>query len=272
MKTELRAMLEKYEAILKRLDMEQKKNGRIEGRVEVSRKMPSGYNYVYTCRDPLTGKRIRKHVSAENNSIVYALAQQTYREKVRRLMELRIPQIKALLKDYEDDELERLYTELHPGRRAIVKPIESTRAQRMQYWRNISYEGLRTMSQEVYFETNQGEMVRSKSEKILADKFFALGIPYKYECPLTTKNRTTLYPDFTFYDPQNDREIYWEHFGMMGDPAYAKKAYQKLEEYAKRGIYLGDRLIATFEMSDKPLNMEYVKHMIGHHLRGLQDI
>lgn len=270
MKQELEALLVKYSKTLEKLEQDKLENRPIEGRVEVLSKARTGYSYVYIRKDPITGKAVRKYASQDKRPIISALAQQAYQDKVCRLLKLRIPQIRALVNHFEDDELELLFTKLHPGRQALVQPIEPTKYQKLKAWKNEPYEGLAFKSQEAYFQTNQGEFVRSKSEKILADRFFALGIPYKYECPLHTRNRTTLYPDFTFYDYRNDRELYWEHFGMMGDPAYARKAYEKLDEYGQRGIFLGCGLIATFEMSNKPLNLKYVNQVIKHYLAGLQ--
>lgn len=69
--------------------------------------------------------------------------------------------------------------------------------------------------------TNNHERVRSKSEKILTDLFFSKNIFYKYECPLHLADNLVFYPDFTFFLPQENREIYWEHFGLMDSPDYA---------------------------------------------------
>ena len=51
------------------------------------------------------------------------------------------------------------------------------------------------------FYTKKGEYVRSKSEKILADMFYDLNIPYEYECQLILRNGYEYYPDFTFISP-----------------------------------------------------------------------
>lgn len=269
LRADLSTLLVKYEQILANLDKrkERETQSADPGRVEVLRPSASGYHYVYTCKDPLTGKRQRKYLSdgkAENH-LASRLAQTAYQAELRKLLEQRIPQLQNLLIDFEDHELERVYCDLHPGRQPIVTPIEPTRDQRLRQWKETPYTGLKMATQDGYFETNKGERVRSKSEKILADRFLDLGIAYKYECPLISRGCTTLYPDFTFYDPAYNREFYWEHFGMMDDPVYAKKTCQKLEEYGWRGIFLGDRLIVTFEMSNRPLNFKYVNQLIAHH-------
>ena len=49
---------------------------------------------------------------------------------------------------------------------------------------------------EVY-ETKKNELVRTKSEMMLADMYYELGIPYRYEAQLLLKNGKKKYPDFT---------------------------------------------------------------------------
>ena len=48
-------------------------------------------------------------------------------------------------------------------------------------------------------------------------------IPYRYECALSLGG-VTLFPDFTIRHPGTGALYYWEHFGLMDDPAYAKNA------------------------------------------------
>ena len=61
--------------------------------------------------------------------------------------------------------------------------------------------------------TENGERVRSKSEKILADYFYRQNILYKYEKPLYLKGYGTVYPDFTFLSSKTGKEIYWNMRG-----------------------------------------------------------
>ena len=104
--------------------------------------------------------------------------------------------------------------------------------------------------------------MRSKSEKMLADKLFAMGIPYRYEYPVQLKGYGTVYPDFTLLNVRKRKEFYLEHFGIMDDPEYSEKAIKKLEDYAKNKIYIGKNLLVTFETRHKPLEMKVVEQMI----------
>ena len=48
--------------------------------------------------------------------------------------------------------------------------------------------------------TERGDLVRSKSELVIADKLFARGIDYGYEQPLELEGGRIRYPDFTITD------------------------------------------------------------------------
>lgn len=53
---------------------------------------------------------------------------------------------------------------------------------------------------------------------------------------------------------------------MMDDPNYVKSAIRKIETYQKNGIYLGEKLIVTFETSDMPLNTRTMHDLVQKYL------
>lgn len=83
--------------------------------------------------------------------------------------------------------------------------------------------------------TSKGEMVRSKSEVIIAEHLAARDVEYSYERALTI-NGTTKYPDFTIEDMESGLTIYWEHCGMLHVPSYRRRWEGKLEWYKANGI------------------------------------
>lgn len=83
--------------------------------------------------------------------------------------------------------------------------------------------------------TSRQEMVRSKSEVIIADNLAARNVPYLYERPLA-RGSVTKYPDFTVEDMESGRTFYWEHCGMLHVPAYRERWEDKLEWYRTNGI------------------------------------
>ena len=110
-------------------------------------------------------------------------------------------------------------------------------------------------------------MVRSKSEKIIADLLYRKGIPYHYEPELILRDGTKIYPDFAVLNLKHRKTIYWEHLGMMEDPEYSEKAVRKISAYIKNGIFPGEQLILTAETKEFPVNVREVKILIQHYLQ-----
>ena len=84
--------------------------------------------------------------------------------------------------------------------------------------------------------TERGDLVRSKSELVIADKLHARGIDYAYEQPLVLSNGRTRYPDFTIADHARGVTFYWEHLGMLDNPGYRARWEAKRAEYLECGI------------------------------------
>jgi len=114
--------------------------------------------------------------------------------------------------------------------------------------------------------TERGEFVRSKSEKILADKLFITDIPYSYECPLYLENLGYLYPDFTLLNKRTRKEYYWEHLGMMNKADYCETAIQKIETYEQNKIYPGKGLILTYESENHSFDSSLLEGIISEYL------
>lgn len=114
--------------------------------------------------------------------------------------------------------------------------------------------------------TDNSELVRSKTEKIIADKLYKMGIPYVYEMPLFLKDVGYISPDFTVLNKRTRREFYRKHFGMMSNPEYSDKAIKKIITYEKNHIYQGKQLLITYESSSHPLNMKHLDAFINEFL------
>ena len=84
--------------------------------------------------------------------------------------------------------------------------------------------------------TERGELVRSKSELVIADKLHARGVDYAYEQALVMSDGRVRYPDFTISDHASGNTYYWEHLGMLHDPGYRARWARKREEYLRAGI------------------------------------
>lgn len=85
--------------------------------------------------------------------------------------------------------------------------------------------------------TERGDLVRSKSEVVIADKLYGRGVQdYSYEQPLILPDGHVRYPDFTITDHARGVTFYWEHLGLLNDPVYRARWTKKLEEYRAAGI------------------------------------
>lgn len=89
------------------------------------------------------------------------------------------------------------------------------------------------------------EMVRSKSEVIIANLLADRDIPFRYEIPLYADDGTFYLPDFTI--TWRGEEWYWEHLGMLHDERYRNHWETKRAWYEKHGF--ADRLITTSEQA-----------------------
>ncbi len=207
-------------------------------------------------------KRQGEYIRRENSNIVKPLAQKAYDKRIKRIVDRRLKQLENICNEYKDDELLEIYNSQSDIRKNMVEPVETPFEQRIQKWKEVPYQGKGFAEGAPVILSKKGERVRSKSEKILADTFYDMGIEYKYECPLLLKGYGTIYPDFTLLSKRTRKEVYWEHDGRMDDPDYADKAIRKIDSYIANGIIPGDRLIVTYETSNFVLRDRTVKELI----------
>lgn len=94
--------------------------------------------------------------------------------------------------------------------------------------------------------TARGELVRSKSEVIIANALYYHHLEYVYE-PELILDGIMKRPDFKVVDDDTGEVWYWEHCGLMNDPRYKKRWNDKKAFYQKNGIEEGKNLICTFD-------------------------
>lgn len=232
-----------------------------EGRLRISKS--HGNLQYYQCTKGVKGG---KYITKGNEELIQRLAQKTYDEKVLRIAERRLSQIKKLADSYEEDEIDKIYFEENELRQTLIEPIEPIWEHKLKEWISKEYEKKGFQEEMPVILTEKGERVRSKSEKIMADHFFRHGIEYKYECPLYLRGTGTIYPDFTFLSPKTGKEIYWEHNGLADSPGYARNMVKKINAYEKNGIFQGERLILTYETEQTILNTDTIERMVKRYL------
>ncbi len=107
--------------------------------------------------------------------------------------------------------------------------------------------------------TARGDLVRSKSEVIIADLLYDMGIKYRYEACVAG-----FYPDFTVENPFDRSYIYIEHCGVDTED-YRNGFEVKLREYEDLGIVPGQNLIITGE-KDGHIDAKAIENILRRHL------
>ena len=144
----------------------------------------------------------------------------------------------------------------------LVKPLIIPDEEVIQTWYSSFETGRNGFQDERKYATENGDMVRSKSEKIIADILFKHNIPYVYE-PALKLNGHVWFPDFAVLNVRKRKTIYWEHFGLISDSEYAEKNMRKILEYEEQGLICGDNLIFTMESSASPLSIKMIEKKIN---------
>lgn len=93
------------------------------------------------------------------------------------------------------------------------------------------------LEEKLIHNTTRGELVRSKSEVIIANLLDARDIDYEYEQQLTIGGvPQNKFPDFTVEDDDTGVRYIWEHLGMLGDHGYKRRWTEKERWYREHGI------------------------------------
>ena len=209
----------------------------------------------------------RKYIRKRDIGIVAALAQKNYYSSVKPLVQKQLKELKQFVNKYPKENLEEIYEALSVERKRFVKPLQVSVKQKIIQWEAEVYEKNTKYSENLKFETDQGELVRSKSEVIIANLLYQNQnhMLYKYERPLemTIEGRSKIvYPDFTILSKRTGKIIYWEHAGRMDDPYYVNDFVKKMNTYVTNGLLPGKDVILTYETQNNPLEISAVKRMI----------
>ncbi len=232
-------------------------------------KYPPGNLHINKCRNTTqyymsfdaNGSK-RKYIAKSQIGFIRSLAQRSYCRRLLSTSQIELEVLEKLIRRLPKVEIADLYYNLPPERQKLITPMYLSDEDYAKSWQSVPYNGLEIRENTLTYPTKRGELVRSKSEVIIANLLYEYGIPYKYECPVYLEGLGNVYPDFTILNIHTREIIYWEHFGMMDDPEYAKKSLDKILLYELNDIFPGKNLIISHEASTKPLNIEIIKKMI----------
>ena len=193
--------------------------------------------------------------------LIKQLLRKRYLKEVLKIAKNELAALSKMLSLYPEDLPEELYEKLPEELRTGVEPVILGDGQDVLEWMAEPYVGKPFKEDAPVYMTIRGERVRSKSEVMIADRMYARGVPYKYECPIMIDGKV-IHPDFSMKRMSDNKIIYHEHCGMMDDPEYFKDLAERINLYNQAGILQGDRLTFTFETSDKPLDIRVIDRLI----------
>lgn len=240
-------------------------NKKPEGKLLVC-KTRNHYQYYYK---PHPGDNRRIYIPKTNLPLITDLAQKDYNLLFIRTAEKLALETEDLLKrglcrDIHEfyQTLALVYQDLPEPRKNLVSPYVLPDEMFVEEWKNVFYKGKSFAENAPRLITENGERVRSKSEKIIADKLRILGIPYRYEYPLRTRLLGLVFRDFTLLDVWNREEVILEHFGMLHKESYRDETVLKISAYAQEGYDIGRGFLFTMESENQPLDTDHLDHML----------
>ncbi|MBO4767670.1 MAG: hypothetical protein J5532_10290 [Lachnospiraceae bacterium] len=213
------------------------------------------------------GKRVSVYITRKNRRLAEQLAQKEYNRKfiaVTGKLITALDKAIAALSRYCPDEV---YHDLSSHRQDLVLPLIPTDEMFVEQWYNEHPAFQNTFPKTTAYTTIRGEIVRSKSEKMIADTYYTEQIPYVYEPKIRLSDGSVCYPDFAVLNISTRKTMFHEHFGMMDDEGYRQNTIRKIREYNKNGYAAGQQMLYTFEGESMPLDQEELSELIRDFLR-----
>ncbi len=234
-----------------------------EGKIRISKNGWGKAHFYHVTSDE---NQKGQYISDENTALIQSLVQKEYSEILLKEASKELWHVNAIMNLNKDIPLESIYKKLNNSKVPFVKPYMLDDAVFEKAWRKEEYNTSTYKPEKRIYPTKKGDLVRTKSEAMIADMYYELGIPYRYECEVVLYNKKKKYPDFTVLDVKRRRVIYHEHFGRFDDEVYRNENLGKLNDYEKSGIFTGKNLIITFETDLYPININVIRDNIKEFL------
>lgn len=266
-------MREAYEQLLKLrkkwLELEHVLEERVEnsprGRIQ-STLSKKKYPQFYIFEETKQGYEKRYARKAEMG-LVRKIAQREYDEEVLKIVRERRTKIEEFIGNMDKRSLEDIYNNSCASRKMLITPIEWSDDEYIEKWIEKMELNGNTYPKPSNIITEKGEQVRSKTEKIIADKLYYNNIPYVYEPKIVLQDGRCLFPDFCMLNLRLRKTFYLEHFGMMDNPEYSARTVEKIEEYQRCGYWQGKNMLYTFETQNRMPDMRNLDNMIKTYLK-----
>ena len=227
------------------------------------RKRGESYYQVYKKKCDNVWKTVHKNINGQHE-VINALIEKKVAEQRIIKCERNIDLLNNMLEKYESCDFDVILGTL-PEKYKILE--KKHRDYLLRKWQNAPFDQCPKNSSKHIHETHIGELVRSKSEVIIANALYSYGIPFHYEerFPYADENGRVFYPDFVILLPDG-RRLYWEHFGMLSKIEYCKDNAEKLYHYQTHGVHIGKNLIITQDDVKGSCNSAFIYRIIEEYI------
>ncbi len=264
-KEELEKELARVVALKKQV--EQSIDYNIKGRIRCEMAQGKYPQYYLYTEDEQKKYPRGRYLKSEDRELARQILQRDYDLQMLRILERDERALQRKLKEFEEISIVDVYEKMPKAKQILVNPYIKPNEEFIDEWKKSDLDYKNTYPIENGYITENGEKVRSKSEKMIADKLYYMKIPYKYEAALRLKGNQLIFPDFSLLNVKKRKTIYLEHFGMMDNEEYCRKALEKIEIYENNNIFVGDTLLITYESSIKGINLKQIEKYIERYLQ-----
>lgn len=219
--------------------------------------------YYYNPSGNKENSSSQRYLTKQEQPLIQDLLRKKFVNKCLELLHSNLLILKQCLKRYKVFDPDQIMREMYKDFNLNGYNVSSDtiKKKNTNTWQNEQYEKSRMYPEQLEYRTQSGLLVRSKSESIIAGLLEINNIPFRYEALLSIGVHS-YYPDFTILNPQDNRIMYWEHFGMVDNEDYELSMNKKLKSYKDNGISQWDNLIVTFETKSNPFNVQKIQKIV----------
>jgi len=217
----------------------------------VMRKLPEGKLTVSVVKGGLyyysgTGKN-RVYVGTGDRKQIKDIQKRRLLEETIKRIDQNMLLMEAFLEKYQSTELETVVKDLPKAyRMASAVQVHSEVFINAKKWEAKTYQKSTRNEADLRHKTQKGDLVRSKSEVIIANILYGRNIPYHYE-EIVSINGVTMAPDFKIAVVSENRFKFLEHCGMISDAEYRESFLWKLRNYIEDGYVPWRDVFFTFD-------------------------
>lgn len=198
----------------------------------------------------------KTYLGTGSHARVKALQQRRFMEKTIQHIDKNLKVMHTYIQEYEPIDHATILQELP---KAYIGEAEWS--MNGDSWESEPYDKNERYPEGLIHQTLKGEMVRSKSEALLANLLYNKGIPYRYEENLVFPEGTVA-PDFKIAVRSEGRFKLLEHCGLIGSEKYARSFTWKLQVYIRNGYMPWKDVFFTFDDFNGSIDTRAISQMM----------